>query len=329
MVENTRLKVLNLRKLACALVLLLLASQTTVYAEPGSELLKRYDIPYADPAVEGQKLEKMEQAYQAAAHKVNTNTMLSAAMDLYDDYSSLRLKEIDKDIYALSDKLQAIEEEMSRSKSAEVAAIIQLDTDYRAVNYELEEKRAQRAQWMEQANPISPVSAEELSKDKKELASLGIQVNRQKEAVELANSCPDVGKVSAFQFPLNGTVHINSPFGIRLDPVTRESMSMHKGVDLQAAEGTNVLAAFNGYVAEAATNEQIGNYVVLTHGCGIQTLYGHLSGFSVSKGQQVNQYQPIAKSGNTGTESTGPHLHFGLFINGTAVDPAKLLPNAR
>jgi murein DD-endopeptidase MepM/ murein hydrolase activator NlpD len=314
------------RKLLCVVLILLFTSQTLAYAEPGSTVLDKYNIPYRDAAEEGQRLQIMEQEYHSAVYKVNTDTMLSAAIELRDDYSNIKLKEMDQELYRLSDKLRDLEQVMARSKNADIATIIEMDTSYRNVYFELEQLNKQRQEWVQQSKPAESISMTEIEKNKKKMASLSVQVDRQRQAVEQASSCQDIGNVSSFRLPLNTLIRITSPYGMRLDPVTRENMAFHKGMDLQASEGTPVLAAFHGQVEEVSANDQIGNYVIVNHGCGIKTLYGHLSSSEVKKDQKVSQHQIIAKSGNTGTDTTGPHLHFGLFLNGSAVDPALLLP---
>ena len=88
--------------------------------------------------------------------------------------------------------------------------------------------------------------------------------------------------------------------------------------------GTPVKAAMDGRVADVGWNANYGNYVIISHGGGLQTLYGHLSSYSVKAGDSVSQGMVIAKSGNTGY-STGPHLHFGVYRNGVMTNPLKLL----
>lgn len=133
--------------------------------------------------------------------------------------------------------------------------------------------------------------------------------------------------MNAFYSPLEISVQLTSPYGERLDPVTRDVITFHHGMDMRAPEGTQVLAAFNGVVEEAASGEELGNYVIVNHGCGIKTLYGHLESYQVSAGDKVEQYDSIARSGNTGSRTTGPHLHFGVYINGKSVNPGVFVPH--
>jgi murein DD-endopeptidase MepM/ murein hydrolase activator NlpD len=96
-------------------------------------------------------------------------------------------------------------------------------------------------------------------------------------------------------------------------------MQFHQGVDIVGNIGDPVRAAMDGTVMHRGANPEFGNFMVLQHG-EYQTLYAHLSAFSVAQGQSVRQGQEIGKIGNTG-RSTGPHLHFGVFQRGEPVNP--------
>lgn len=132
---------------------------------------------------------------------------------------------------------------------------------------------------------------------------------------------PDLaGVAGAFFRPVPGIV--TSPFGYR--PRFRR---MHKGIDLRLAVGDTVRAAFAGLVkATGFDRNGYGYYIILSHPSGIETLYGHLSGFIASVGQSVRPGAPIALGGSTG-RSTGPHLHFETRYRGLAIDPARICPS--
>lgn len=99
----------------------------------------------------------------------------------------------------------------------------------------------------------------------------------------------------------------------------------HTGIDYALYSGTAVLASADGIISLAITGTTgYGNHIILDHGDGYQTLYAHLSAISISVGQKVRRGQTIGTSGNTGN-STGPHLHFELRVNQTAVDPQPFL----
>ncbi|MBR3771123.1 MAG: peptidoglycan DD-metalloendopeptidase family protein [Clostridium sp.] len=122
-----------------------------------------------------------------------------------------------------------------------------------------------------------------------------------------------------FRWPLNISGTITSTFGYRTSP-TAGASSNHKGIDIAVPQGTSVVAAANGTVTTASYQSAAGNYIMLSHGNGTYTVYMHLSSIKVSVGQTVSQGQVIGLSGNTGV-STGPHLHFGVNVNGSYVNP--------
>lgn len=108
--------------------------------------------------------------------------------------------------------------------------------------------------------------------------------------------------------------------------VTQGYKSLHRALDIARSIGTPVKAADSGYVVVAGwSNAGYGNYIVIDHGNGFQTLYGHLSKIFVSAGQAVKQGTVIGNMGNTG-RSTGPHLHFEIRKNGNQLNPLKYLP---
>ena len=132
-----------------------------------------------------------------------------------------------------------------------------------------------------------------------------------------------VGTVGGYAWPCNGIRWITSLFGGRQSPGGIGSTN-HKGVDIGTPMGTPILAAKAGKVTWANWNGGYGNCIIISHGKGNSTLYGHLSGYNVKEGDTVTQGQVIGYSGSTGN-STGPHLHFGIMENDTWVDPLNYL----
>lgn len=122
-----------------------------------------------------------------------------------------------------------------------------------------------------------------------------------------------------FVWPARGP--ISSPFGYRANPFTG-LRTYHSAMDIVVSLGTRVKATSAGTVADTGYNSVFGNYIILKHASGYQSLYGHLSNIAVKEGASVAQGAVIGLSGNTG-QSTGPHLHFSIFKNGQALDPSK------
>jgi murein DD-endopeptidase MepM/ murein hydrolase activator NlpD len=123
--------------------------------------------------------------------------------------------------------------------------------------------------------------------------------------------------------PVNGWV--TSGFGNRVSPFTGQK-EFHAGIDISNTLGTEVLATANGRVSHAAGKMYIGNLVVIDHGYGRVSKYGHLKKILVKQGQEVKRGDVIALLGNTG-RSTGPHVHYEVRINGTPVNPLKFILN--
>jgi murein DD-endopeptidase MepM/ murein hydrolase activator NlpD len=128
-------------------------------------------------------------------------------------------------------------------------------------------------------------------------------------------------RTPAFRFPADGP--ISSRFGMRMHPIFHE-MRLHSGIDIGAGYGTPARAAAAGTVVTAGYISGYGTAVVIDHGGGLATLYGHLSRLNVRVGATVSAGQTIGAVGNTGN-STGPHLHFEVRVHGTPVDPMRYL----
>jgi murein DD-endopeptidase MepM/ murein hydrolase activator NlpD len=119
---------------------------------------------------------------------------------------------------------------------------------------------------------------------------------------------------------------IASGFGTRTDPIYKVT-KMHNGLDFTAPQGTPIYATANGTVAKAEQSSTgYGNHVVINHGYGYETLYGHMVRIKVSGGQSVKRGELIGWVGSTG-KSTGPHCHYEVHKNGTPIDPIYFFYN--
>ncbi len=125
----------------------------------------------------------------------------------------------------------------------------------------------------------------------------------------------------AISYPVDGEV--TSGFGYRRHPILGYD-KFHSGLDFGADSGTTIRSAASGVVIFADWYGGYGNTVIVDHGGGITTLYGHAEGFYIASGQAVQKGQPIAAVGSTGL-STGPHLHFEVRKDGEPIDPAQFL----
>lgn len=122
-------------------------------------------------------------------------------------------------------------------------------------------------------------------------------------------------------WPVYGT--ITSGFGWRSSPL-ESSSELHQGLDIAVGTGTPVVATADGKVVLSGWGGGYGNLVKIDHGNGLETLYGHNDKVAVTVGQEVKKGQIISYAGSTGN-STGPHVHYEIRKNGTAVDPMAYL----
>ena len=163
--------------------------------------------------------------------------------------------------------------------------------------------------------------AAEFKEDLEEQEKLLNQIEEQIAAAALANASMDDGDggASGFVWPCPSSRRITSGLGPRTQPVPGASTN-HKGIDIGAAHGSSIVAAAGGRVTTSTYSGSAGNYIVISHGNGLSTVYMHCSALYVSAGDVVSAGQSIAAVGSTGF-STGPHLHFGVIKNGAYVNP--------
>jgi murein DD-endopeptidase MepM/ murein hydrolase activator NlpD len=130
----------------------------------------------------------------------------------------------------------------------------------------------------------------------------------------LANATPSIWPVAGW---------LSSAFGARRDPFNG-SADFHPGLDISANRGTPVFATAAGRVESASYHGNYGNSILIDHGYGISTRFGHLSGFAVRPGQHIRRGDVIGYVGSTG-RATSAHLHYEVLLNGRAVNPMPLL----
>lgn len=130
----------------------------------------------------------------------------------------------------------------------------------------------------------------------------------------LARATPSIWPVTGW---------LSSAFGTRRDPFSGEP-DFHSGLDIAAGRGTPVRATADGTIESAAYDGNYGNAVIVDHGFGISTRFGHLSRYAVSPGQQVRRGDVIGYVGSTG-RATSSHLHYEILLNGQAINPLRIL----
>ena len=178
----------------------------------------------------------------------------------------------------------------------------------------LENTRTIRQQYIDKLS----VEEQDLQKQIDEYNAQYAALEQEIRTIALNSISPEyIGGVMAW--PVPGYTTITSPFAMRVHPITGV-YKLHTGVDIRAPQGANFVAAADGVVTKAGYNSAYGNMVIIDHGGGISTLYAHGSEIVVELGQEVKKLDTVLKVGATGY-ATGPHAHFEVRINGTAVQP--------
>ena len=217
---------------------------------------------------------------------------------------------------AVEEKKKELESEKEELDAMAGAASEQKKT----VDALIKTKTAQIQSYQDQIDSESS-NAEEYKADLAKQQKLLDQIEQQIAAAAAANAQASDGDggASGFVWPCPSSRRITSGFGNRAQPTAGASTN-HKGIDIGASYGASIVAAASGRVTTAAYSSSAGNYVVISHGNGLSTVYMHCSALYVSAGQTVSAGQSIAAVGSTGY-STGNHLHFGVIKNGSYVNP--------
>ena len=229
----------------------------------------------------------------------------------------------DRDIV---DQMRAVrqDEQMERENLAEAASVAadrkkaaaeKLSGLEKARNDQVKLKNALDARIEQVTSEVAALSREE--------ATLSALIRARQAPVESSSSAPAAANAaparvggSGVAWPTNGSV--TSGFGYRWG-------SLHAGIDIANGTGTPIRAAKAGTIILAGWNGGYGNCIVIDHGGGFSTLYGHMSRLRASDGQRVGQGDLIGDMGSTGN-STGSHLHFETRVNGSPQDPTRYLP---
>ncbi len=248
------------------------------------------------------------------------------------------------------------DKELEDSYKESVTTLKEVKAEYEEAQTELKENKVECAQLKDQlqvditqaaavitslqaeisdnASVLSELDSQESALQSQIQAKVN-QLNEQKKAEEEANRNNNNNNGSNNGGSTTGTgnlvwpsycTYITSRQGPRVHPITGEYKN-HGGTDIGASYGTAIYAADSGTVVSSSDgwNGGWGNYVMIDHGNGMQTLYAHMSSRACSVGQTVSRGQTIGYVGSTGM-STGPHLHFEMYINGSRIDPQTRYP---
>ena len=227
------------------------------------------------------------------------------------------LKKEYKELQTMQDDLitkQDSVNELIKNKQSEIQSLTSELGDTKNKLAQLEAAAAEAERKQKEAAAAAAAAKKAQAAAKKNTSSSGSSAGSAGASVVLGNG--------TFTHPCPGG-YISSGFGYRTQPIAGASTN-HKGIDFAAATGTPIYAAAAGTVISAGYAGKAGNLLVVSHGNGLLTYYMHCNAIYVSAGQKVSRGQNVAAVGTTGN-STGPHLHFQVMLNGTPVNPANYL----
>ena len=217
---------------------------------------------------------------------------------------------------ATRQELDQQEQDLEAQRAEQDTLLTEMLAAYEEMNADYMQNMADEAALSEEIAKSESAYYAALSKEEAErIAAL----NRQNNNKGSSSNSSGATNTGGWLYPLPYQCQVTDSYGYRIHPLTKK-YSWHNGVDFGAAAGTAILAAKSGTVTTAAYSGAWGYYVVINHGDGYSTLYAHQPSLSVSVGDYVTQGQTIGYVGSTGY-STGPHLHFTIYYNGSDVNP--------
>ena len=285
------------------------------------------------------KLETLEEELAAAEEKVNTqNENLNARLRNMYKNGSVGFIDVLMDSGSFSEFLNnlSLVEKVYTSDQDVLEELQKAYDEIDAKKKEIETLQAELSEskaTMEEQKSSLEADKASVEKKKSEIAADSAETQRELDKLEadaqaLTSSIRDSGSSSSsskynggiMAWPVPSCHTVSSGYGGRIHPTTGK-YKFHGGLDIPGSYGSAIVAANSGKVIWAGNRgDSYGNYVIIDHGGGVSTLYGHSSKVLVSTGQRVSRGQRIANVGSTG-RSTGPHCHFEVRINGSRVNP--------
>lgn len=246
--------------------------------------------------------------------------------DAVDDIAKADTNLIDS-IKSEKTNLEGKKQELENNKTEVDSKKKILDTEQSSLSakkVEKQEKVAQLSESEQKTQKEIDTYNEQIREVNNQLAAIAKAATK-KSSSKSKSSSAKIYTGGKFTWPCPSYTRISNYFGYRSAAETHGIGSTnHKGIDMAAPYGSNIIAAGSGEVILASYKGGYGNCVMIDHGGGIVTLYGHASSICCSVGQSVKTGDVIAKVGSTGN-STGNHLHFSVLVNGTYVNPASYL----
>ena len=231
------------------------------------------------------------------------------------------IMEADKRIYDQYTAAREKAEEIKAEYEVTLEQLSEKQDEYEAEKVELEAKITEASAMIEQLEAEISTNYDLYLEVLAQEEALESDIQNKIAELERQEAASSITSTGSYIWPLPG-YSPGSAYGWRMHPIFNE-MRFHAGEDIGAPSGTPILAADSGVASVYPDNGNgYGNYIMINHGGGRVTLYAHMSAFAISGGATVTQGQVIGYVGSTGN-STGPHLHFEVRVNGATTDPKQ------
>ena len=270
-------------------------------------------------------LSRSEYVQKISEYDANVFAEYSKRMTEIEHSQSLMEAKVDE-ICSLQDEAVADQDSLKKLKTSKKDEVKKLNSAISVTDKRVQTYNAQVAKQEQKVEALLLQKQQEIQKKEAEAAKKAPQSaqasggNTSTDGADpAASNASYAANTGELRWPLNVSGRISSKFGSRTSP-TEGASTYHKGLDIAVSSGTPIIASGAGKVVTATYSSSAGNYIMIYHGNSLYTVYMHCSKLSVKVGDTVKQGDDIGNVGSTGV-STGPHLHFGVTVNGNYVNP--------
>lgn len=301
----------KLRSILAVVLILAVSPATIAYADSSgaetvSDLLAIYNKSYNSTLTNVDKeYLAAKKEYDLKFNDVQSSEMYNKMYDSAQAYQQKLQSDIKQEVNSVMKQNKEIAEQIGGNYKGNIDDLRALDSKYK-VN-------------VDNINTLLAEHDKYTLGEKREIDYSALDQSQQElEKMQIKYEVPDInpvlGNVSSPKLPVGVEAKITALYGNRVNPVMSSGLEFHSGVDIEVPAHTEALAMFNGTVKGTGYNPTGGYFIAVDHGGGVSTYYSHLSEIRCAVGDRVSQYDVIGLTGSSGTGTTIPQLHFGLYI---------------
>lgn len=295
------------------------------YAGTAADILKKYGVYNQIDVTELKNELKIAQENYKNLYKDYKNTI---SIDIIKELANELIyeRQHNNNIQQISNQLEYDYKYLKKlvEINSELDLIFEAEQDYRATKAKLKKATIENNLLEEHRENINQHTKLNPNVREEDIKKAEIEVRKLQNKLTTAIDYGNIGETINLKSPISsGEFRITSKYGYRVYPLDNTKRDFHYGLDIAAKSNDDILAVFNGKDIVSKWNNSLGNYIIIDHGYGVQTLYAHLAKSYVNEGSIIKQYQHIGLAGMTG-DATGTHLHLGIYINGIKLDASLL-----